>query len=237
MAKRKKTARKLPLMLLVGTIICLLLVGLYISLTLGKKKESSSSTANAKNQQAIPTAQPQTTTYMNNALRQLDDAQKLANKLSQQKTPSNADQTLLLNLMQGAIQDGRKAVELEPRNSSTWYTLSRIYRAFIGHGQGADEYARTTLEEAISIDPKNDFYLFELASLYIQLEQYDNAVQELNKAIVLRPQHANYYYNLGFVYKKQGNLEQAKEAYMKALQYLPKDSPDRKKLEEELKPL
>jgi len=58
---------------------------------------------------------------------------------------------------------------------------------------------------------------------------------EFEKAIALKPKHTNYYYNLGYAYKKQGDV--AKEAYLNALELLPKDSPDRKKLEDELKTL
>ena len=47
------------------------------------------------------------------------------------------------------------------------------------------------------------------------------ATEKYNKAILIKPNFAEAYYNLGLVLKEQGNLEEAASNFSKAISYKP----------------
>ena len=52
-------------------------------------------------------------------------------------------------------------------------------------------------------------------------KEYDKAISFYLKAIELKPDYAEAYYNLGLAYKNQGNLTKAIESYKKAIEVDP----------------
>ena len=49
----------------------------------------------------------------------------------------------------------------------------------------------------------------------------EEAIVAYNKALTLKPDHADTYYNMGIAFKKQNKPEEAIEAYIKALSIKP----------------
>ena len=61
-----------------------------------------------------------------------------------------------------------------------------------------------------------------IGSLLIEQRRYDEAKQELQKAVQSDPANAEAYYGLGTVYEQQGNVERALESYTKVTEIAPK---------------
>ncbi len=106
----------------------------------------------------------------------------------------------------------RKATELEPYNTDTYYELGVFF------------YQTDQCKEAITafkryltgkiIQPEAYFYL---ASCYVRLRQYDAAEEFFTKALQLKPDDALTYVGLGEAAQGRGNRQQAEQYYEQAL--------------------
>lgn len=71
------------------------------------------------------------------------------------------------------------------------------------------------------------------AGCYSELGKYDETVNILKAYLSSSPNEAGVWYDLGNAYVKQGNKDEARKAYDKALKFIP-DDPEFKKAREEL---
>jgi tetratricopeptide (TPR) repeat protein len=136
----------------------------------------------------------------------------LANALaSSQKRgqPNQQMQQNILTLIQQSITSGRTAATVAPLTTFDWNNLSSIYRSLIGFGQNADQFTILTEQQAVALDPNNPQQYIDFGGIYYQLGNYDNAAQEFEIAIHLKPDYANAYYNLGHAYEAKGDLQDA----------------------------
>jgi tetratricopeptide (TPR) repeat protein len=78
-------------------------------------------------------------------------------------------------------------------------------------------------EKCKSIDPKSAVIYYELATLYIQKEQYDKAIEEAKTAVKLSPQNSWYKALLAVLYKQTNNPNDAILVYKE----LTKENSDR----------
>ena len=68
----------------------------------------------------------------------------------------------------------------------------------------------------------NSSFLHNISGVvYKGLGQLDTSIESYKKALALKPDHANAYYNMGNALKERGKLEEAIEAYNKALVFNP----------------
>jgi len=52
---------------------------------------------------------------------------------------------------------------------------------------------------------------------YLQLEEYDKAVESFNEAIANEPNEAEHYYKRGFTYRRMGDLEKSLASFELAI--------------------
>ncbi len=110
-----------------------------------------------------------------------------------------------------AIENGRKAVELDERFADAYhyigvaYNYKKKYDAVIENLQKALNYDKNHIESwnliGLAYEAKND---------------YDNALEFLNKAIEIDPSYYYGWYNIGNVYKNINEFDKAIENYGKA---------------------
>ncbi|MBP7832155.1 MAG: tetratricopeptide repeat protein [Candidatus Levybacteria bacterium] len=164
-------------------------------------------------------------------------ANSIATGIPEGTTPSESVQQTISQLLQQSVANARTAVALAPMTSLNWQNLSQVYRSLIGVGQGADQFAVATLNQAIALDPNNPILRVELGGIFYQLQQYEAAQNQFQIAINLKPDFANAYYNLGKALESKEDLQGAVIAYQAAASLLPADSEDRKRLEAEMEVL
>lgn len=74
------------------------------------------------------------------------------------------------------------------------------------------------IEEARKKYPEDKNFLLETINYYIQMEEPQNAVGMLNKAIELEPENITYYWNLGLLNQELGKEAESVKAYEKGLE-------------------
>jgi tetratricopeptide (TPR) repeat protein len=165
----------------------------------------------------------------------------LANSLSQEArkvaSPSAETQQTIYTLIQQAINSGRSATDLAPATSLNWQNLSSIYRALIGFGRNADQFAIQAAQQAVRLDPNNPQQYINLGGLYYQLKEWDKAIEQFRLAINIKPDFANAYYNLAYSLKEKGDLEGAIAQLNTVKELVKNDSTNLKKVTEEIKAL
>jgi tetratricopeptide (TPR) repeat protein len=110
-----------------------------------------------------------------------------------------------------AVQYFRKAVELEPENAH----YERSLATAIGmKARKQDEYqeAARLLAKCLEKDPNDNYVVFALGQLHLRFNAVVEAQQYLQRAVLLRPQSAEAWYNLARVEQRLGNEKAAEKA-------------------------
>ena len=89
------------------------------------------------------------------------------------------------------------------------------------HGQGKYALAAAAFEEALSFQPNNAIFWYNLGNAQRELGQAQLALASFKQAIKLDPNDADFYNNLGNVQRELGQLDVAIASYEKALRVNP----------------
>lgn len=142
----------------------------------------------------------------------------LANAIAIAKGPTEAspsgsltdeDRQNIQVLLQQAINEGRQAVALNPRNPVNWEILGNIYRQISGVAENALLFALDAYGRAIMADPLNPMLRLSVGGTYYAIQNYDLAIRFFTDAINLKPDFANGYFNLAVALRDKGDLQSA----------------------------
>ncbi|MFH1437422.1 MAG: tetratricopeptide repeat protein [Pseudomonadota bacterium] len=110
---------------------------------------------------------------------------------------------LVVVLLIGSAGCSRAKVEsLEHMNKGVEFYQTKQYNLAIKE-----------LEEAIRLNESNEEAYYNLSIVHIDLSHWSRAAQLLTRAVVLKPNDANYHFLLGRAYQEMGELEQARSEY------------------------
>ena len=140
-------------------------------------------------------------------------ANTLASREPRGSSPSAAIQRNIITLIQQSINSARAATTIAPQTHLNWQNLSSIYRGLIGFGQNAEGFAIATAQQSINLDPNNPAQYISLGGIYYQLGAWDQAQNQFQIAIALKPDYANSHYNLGHALEQKGDLQNALTQY------------------------
>lgn len=147
---------------------------------------------------------------------------------------SDDDRKLAIQLISQAISEAKNATAISPKSVVPWQNLAGIYEAVLKIAQGADQWTVAAYEQAIQLDPSNPILRVQLGGIYLTLNNLDNAVSQFRFATLLKPDYANAFYNLAYVYKAQNKFLQAAIELTAAKSLVQPGSDDEKKLASEL---
>jgi len=140
-------------------------------------------------------------------------ANSLAASQPKDSSPSAITQQNIYRLIQQSINAGRASTTLAPLTSLNWQNLSSIYRSLIGFGQNAESFAIATQQQATLLDPNNPQEYIILGGIYYQLGFWENAQNQFQIAVNLKPDFANSHYNLGHALENKNDLNNALAQY------------------------
>ncbi len=153
----------------------------------------------------------------------------LAYALAQKTDISDQDRQTITTLVQQAINEAKTAVSLNKNKVTNWENLAGIYRQLINFAEGSDQWAITSLSQAIKLDPVSPSLRLTLGGVYYALGNFDEAIRYFQQTIDLKPNFANGYYNLSAAYREKGDFKKANEAMNTVLSLLPISSEDYQK--------
>ncbi len=158
----------------------------------------------------------------------------LANAISGAATASAEDRQTTTQLIQQAIREAKLAVNLAPTNILAWENIASVYQTLTGVAQGADQWTVAAYARAMQLDPTNPVIRLRLGGAYVGQQKLDQAAESYGDAINLKPDYANAYYNLAFVYREQKKYVLAALALKETLKYVTVGSDDAGRTQKEL---
>lgn len=123
-----------------------------------------------------------------------------------------------LNDLSTAEKYYRRGLKKDSMMNYARFNLSALLNA-----QGRNADALRTLEEARSTDPKNERVYYNLALLYAETKDLDNASASFAKAISLGSQDPKVYYNYALLQQQKGNMKDAERLLLKGISMAPDD--------------
>jgi tetratricopeptide (TPR) repeat protein len=126
---------------------------------------------------------------------------------------------------QEALTQYKRALAFNPREARAFYGLGNVYQDKWNPKSG--ELSTTTAEEfekSLQAYKENATRTYQNA---IPQEAAD-AIQAYKRAIRLKPDYAEAYYNLGNVYQELGRLTEAAAQYESAIRFKPFDDPSKR---------
>ena len=194
-----------------------------------KKSLDALSANNAKNTYDYMSKAAKLNPYIDRyhaSLAQLDIA--LANSLAGKKDLTDTDRSIITQLVQQAISEGKATVTLNRNRSENWQVLAEIYKNILSFAEGSDQFAIQTFSQAVALDPINPNLRISLGGIYYALGDYDNAVNAFQLAVVAKNDLANAHFNLAAAYAAKKDYDKAILEMNNVLSFVPKDSTDYK---------
>src|SRR6266446_3913108 len=112
-------------------------------------------------------------------------------------------------LSQQKLETARAALEeaarLLPNDPYAWYNLGLVYKDTGETEKGIDAFQHVT-----QLSPEADAHYF-LGYLYTQLQRYDEAIAEFQKAIAAFPYHASSEFGIARAYQRKGDSDFARQ--------------------------
>lgn len=146
-----------------------------------------------------------------------------AEKLIQERMRHYPDDTTLLeqlaelyqqqNAYPKALELYRKAIERDPNNTTLRRKLGELYAETGKTTQAVTEWKKMVQDEVNQVDQQK-----QLGAIYLSHKMYPEAIAAYQQAIRLSPKNSYLYAQLAAAYKIQGQVEQAAEVYIDALQ-------------------
>lgn len=147
---------------------------------------------------------------------------------------SEKDRQAIAQFIQQAIAEGKALVALNPQRSGNWNTLAVIYRNITNVAEGAQAWTIASYQEAIRRDANNPQLRLNLGGVYYGAQQYPQAIQNFQQAVVLKPSWANAHYNLAWGYYQNKQYAEATAVMKNVVQLVDKKSDDYKAAQENL---
>lgn len=144
------------------------------------------------------------------------------------RRPDNAQQVAQAHLFIGMLEEGRgnfdeavrnyeRMLSFDQRSLGAAIALNNLAWLYADKGKGNLDKATDHARNAIGIAPEAGFF-DTLGYAYYKKRQYEVAIEQFNKAISRRPANAAYHLHLARAYRDNGDSQQARQAYERALQ-------------------
>ncbi len=130
---------------------------------------------------------------------------------------ANPDVSKISTLMASAVNEARRATDLNPKSVATWENLATMYENAATLIPEAREWVIKSLNEAIKLEPTNPVLVWRLANNYAQSGKFDEAAKHYADALYLKPDYIGALTQLANVYEQSQKTDKAVEAYQSAL--------------------
>jgi len=117
-----------------------------------------------------------------------------------------------------AVDYFRRAVAVAPNEASLYYNLAKSLKQ-----AGNIHEAIATYQQALHLAPDNQAILLNLGNLYLSEEKPDAAVPLLQRLLNINPGHIKALRGLGTAWRLDGQLDRARDCFLKARELAPDD--------------
>jgi len=124
-------------------------------------------------------------------------------------------------LVSDAVNSAKQATDVAPANVANWIVRGFVYRNVINLIGGASDWAITSYQKAVELEPTNPYIYTELGQVYSATGDMEQAKEQFQKALSLNENYSNARYFLGLIYDKEGKKSQAIEEFERIVELNP----------------
>ncbi|MFL5752437.1 MAG: tetratricopeptide repeat protein [Bacteroidia bacterium] len=130
-------------------------------------------------------------------------------------TSANLEYVQAIKLMKAEAPNDVKVL---PKYKPYYTNHAIVLNRFGSYDDAIAEYTLATALDAIdTIEPKNYYVFFLRSQPYLTKTDYNNAIGDLNKCIVLNPKFTEAFYRRGLIYKKTSQFQSAISDFSKII--------------------
>jgi tetratricopeptide (TPR) repeat protein len=144
------------------------------------------------------------------------------------------DQNNILILIQQAVVEGKKAIQLDPKNPALWQNLASIYRGLVGVAGGAEDWALKSYQRAVELNSQDPNPWLQIGEIHFVGGNFDGAAEAFKEAVRIDPHFIRAHYDLAVAYNALNEVDKAIEELRETLALLPADDPSREQVEKDL---
>lgn len=120
----------------------------------------------------------------------------LASLVASKENITEDDKKTFETLISQAVRHSEIASSrLNPTNSANWANRGRVYKTIITSANNAADLAIESYTQAVRLDPTNPRILIDMGGVYYLKQDYLNAANLFRRAISLKADYANAYFN------------------------------------------
>jgi tetratricopeptide (TPR) repeat protein len=147
----------------------------------------------------------------------------LANSYDNAYRPSRAGEAEIDAMIQKAIENYRKAAEVDTNPEMKKLAMQYLVAAYGPDKLNDPAQAEPIVQKMIEIDPNEPGNYFALAKIYEDAGRYEEAEQALLRARDAKPDDVTVYTQMSGFYNRQGEFDKTMEALHKAADMRPND--------------
>jgi arylsulfatase A-like enzyme/Tfp pilus assembly protein PilF len=115
-----------------------------------------------------------------------------------------------------------RVLQLDPRDTKAYFHLGEIASA-----EGDQQKALQHFRKAIELDPESAAFRSRIGACLLELERYDEAMIEINKALEFNDRFPNSHFNRALIHEARNEWGLAMQDYRKEVELFPESYPAR----------
>ena len=128
-------------------------------------------------------------------------------------------------LMRNATNSAIRATDLSPENVANWNVRGFIYRNLIGLVGGVEDWAESSYQKSIELEPTNPYIFVEIGRIFLaktdlfsqqgkekeMAENLAKAKEKFQRALELKPDYPPAHFQIAMIYVREGKTKEAIE--------------------------
>ncbi len=157
-----------------------------------------------------------------------------ATQQANKESLSDSEKRNIELLVNNAINGTKIATDISPNSAGNWSVRGYVYQNIIGLVQSAEDWAMTSYDKAIELEPANPYYYTQQGSVLASKallpanatsknKILEEAIVKLNEAIKIKSDYSPARFQLAMVYQAQGKINEEISALSEAIKESPND--------------
>jgi tetratricopeptide (TPR) repeat protein len=148
---------------------------------------------------------------------------KLQEFLKKADLTKNEERQKAESLIISAVNSSNRATQVGPNNAINWSIRGFVYRNIIGIVGGAENFAVSSYQKAVELEPLNPYLYTEIGRTYLALadllgnqnkndekvEIFKRAQESFEKALAIKSDYAPANFQIAMIYIREGKVKEA----------------------------
>ena len=127
----------------------------------------------------------------------------------QKETPAEELSKIVPVLVSNAVNSAKASVDAAPNNVANWTVRGFVFRQVTNVIEGAGEWAVTSYEKALELEPNNPYIVTEIGRVYLAQEEIGKSKEQFEKALEFKSDYAAARFQIALGYVREDRINEA----------------------------